>query len=109
MHELTHLQTNFSVSAVALIALRSRLLHFMPQESREHQLLSQPLRRSTVRQEKGERFPKTGAEARRSCGLQVFSGLGREKRQSLCLLTFQRSYLLFICIDLPQTETPQEP
>lgn len=40
MHELTHLQTNLSVSAVALIALHSRLLHFIPQESGKHQPLS---------------------------------------------------------------------
>lgn len=83
MHELTHLQTNFSASAVAPIALHSRLLHLMPQERREYQPLSQPVCCSTVRQEKGEGFPKADAEARRSCGLQVFSGLETEGRDSL--------------------------
>lgn len=101
MHELTHLQTNFSVSAVAQIALCSRLLHFMPQESKKHQLLSKPLCR------RRKQFPKAGAEARRRCGLQFFSGLEEKKRQYLCLLIFQGPYL-FIRIDLPQAETPLE-
>lgn len=32
----------------------------------------------------------------------------KKKRQYLCLLIFQGPYLLFICIDLPQAETPWE-
>lgn len=42
-------------------------------------------------------------------GGAVGSGLGRERRQSLCLLMFQGPSLLFICVDLQEMEPPEEP
>lgn len=67
MHELTHLQTNFGISAPALIAciLGCCILCLWKAENISH---SQALHRSTVRQEEGEGVPKAAAEARRGCG-----------------------------------------
>lgn len=104
MHELTHLQTNFGISAPALIAciLGCCILCLWKAENISH---SQALHRSTVRQEEGEGFLKLLLRQ----GGAVGSGLGRERRQSLCLLMFQGPSLLFICIDLQEMEPPEEP
>lgn len=105
MHELTHLQTNFGISALALIAciLGCCILRLRKAESISH---SEALHHSTGRQEEGQGAPKAAAEARRGCGFWLGE---RERRQPLCLLMFQGPSLLFICIDLQQMEPPEEP
>lgn len=102
MHELTHLKTNFGISALALVAciLGWCILCLRKAEELSH---SRALPLSAVRQEEERGVPKAAAEERRNFGL------GRDRRQSFCLLMFQGPSLLLIFIDLHQMEPPEDP
>lgn len=91
MHESTHLQTNFGISALALIAciLGCCILRLRKAESISH---SQALHRSTGRQEEGEGAPKAAAEARRGRGFW----LGGREREETVPLSLNVSGTLFI-------------